>query len=60
MKKLFAILLIAGIFAACNDEGSTEESTTTDTTSPSTVTPTDTTTIRVDTPARPADTTIKK
>lgn len=59
MKKLFAILLVAGIFAACNDEGATEESTTTDTTAPA-VTPTDTTTIRVDTPARPADTTIKK
>ena len=56
MKKLFAILAVAAIIIACNDNGGTEEPTS-DTT---TVSPVDTSAIPVDTPARPADTVIKK
>ncbi|MBC7827974.1 MAG: hypothetical protein H7122_09525 [Chitinophagaceae bacterium] len=60
MKKLFAILIVAGIMVACNDNGGTEESTGDSTRLPSTVSPADTSTFPVDTPTRPADTVIKK
>ena len=61
MKKLFVILAVTGIIVSCNDSGTTEETPAADTTRlPSTVSPADTSTIAVDTPARPADTVIKK
>ena len=60
MKKLFVMLLAAGLLAACNDNGADEESTADSTGIPSTVSPSDTSTIPVDTLTRPADTTIKK
>ena len=60
MKKLLALLAVAAIIYACNDSGSPEESTSDTTRLPSTVSPADTSTVPVDTPARAADTVIKK
>jgi hypothetical protein len=60
MKKLLAILLLAGIITACNDDNDTEGPNDDTTRLPSTLSPADTSTIPVDTPRRPADTTIKK
>lgn len=59
MKKLLAMLAIAGAMVACNDEASTENPTPDSTSTPSTVSPADTST-SLDTTARPADTVIKK
>ena len=60
MKKLLAILTVAAIIIACNDNGGTEEPNSDTTRLPSTVSPADTSTFPVDTLARPADTVIKK
>jgi hypothetical protein len=60
MKKLLAILTVAGIIIACNDNGGTEDPNGDTTRLPSTVSPADTSTIPIDTPARAADTVIKK
>ena len=60
MKKLLAILMVAGVITACNDNGGTEEPNGDSTRLPSTVSPADTSTFPVDTSIRPADTTIKK
>lgn len=60
MKKLLAILTVAGVIIACNDNGGTDESTADTTSLPSTVSPSDTATFPIDTIVRPADTVIKK
>lgn len=60
MKKLFAILAVAGIIISCNDNGETEKPNDDSTRLPSTVSPSDTSTIAVDTPKKAADTVIKK
>ena len=58
MKKLFLVLAVAGVLAACNNGGG-EEVKPDSTTAPSTV-PVDTTTKPVDTTAKPIDTTAAK
>lgn len=65
MKKLLAILAVAGFLTACNDNGGDEtkpvDSTAAPATVPDTTTlPVDTTTAPTDTTAKPADTTVKK
>ena len=61
MKKLLAILAVAGVLTACNDNGANETpSGDTTTVVPSTVAPIDTLTVPVDTLGRAADTTIRK
>lgn len=60
MKKIFAILALAGIMIACNDNGGTEEPNADSTRLPSTLSPSDTSTVPVDTTRRVSDTVIKK
>jgi hypothetical protein len=60
MKKIFAILTLAGIMIACNDNADNDESTVDSTRLPSTLSPADTSTMPVDTSRRVADTVIKK
>lgn len=68
MKKLFAILAVAGILVACNDSGKTEESKAADTTTtPSVAAPApdsaaahvDSAALKVDSAAKAVDTTKK-
>jgi len=56
MKKLFLVLAVAGVFAACNNGGG-EEVKPDSTTAPATV---DTTAKPVDTTAKPTDTSAAK
>lgn len=58
MKKLLAILAVAGFLTACNDNGGDETKPVDTTAAPATVP--DTTTLPVDTIAKPVDTTVKK
>jgi hypothetical protein len=60
MKKIFIFLTVATILTACNDSSNTDEANDDSTRLPSTLSPADTSTFPVDTPSRPADTTIKK
>ena len=56
MKKLFAILVVAGVMAACNDEGGDATNA-----GDSTLVPApDTLTSPIDTIVKPADSTVKK
>ena len=58
MKKLFAILAVAGFLTACSDGGTAEEAKTDTTAAPATAAPTtDTTAHAADTTAKAADTT---
>ena len=60
MKKFLAILTLAVIMIACNDDGSNEEPGADSTRLPSTLSPSDTSTVPLDTSRRAADTVIKK
>jgi hypothetical protein len=60
MKKIFIFLIASTILTACNDSNNTNDADDDSTRLPSTLSPADTSTFPVDTPARPADTTIKK
>lgn len=60
MKKLLAILTVAGIMTACNNDSTVEEPDDDSTRLPTTLSPADTSTIPIDTPSRVSDTVIKK
>jgi hypothetical protein len=60
MRKLLAILMVAGIITACGDDTGTTTPDEDSTRPPNTLSPADTSTVAVDTSRRVADTTIKK